>query len=71
MLNKLNSIPLVEVLRNQIVESLHFGIAVIVDYEGNIIAEWGDSDTLIFPRSAMKMIQALPLVESGAIKEFS
>ena len=30
MLNKLNSIPLVEVLRNQIVESLHFGIAVIV-----------------------------------------
>lgn len=32
-------------------------------------ASWGDPSTVIFPRSASKMIQALPLVETGAARK--
>jgi L-asparaginase II len=30
------------------------------------VQAWGDPERIIFPRSSCKMIQALPLVESGA-----
>ncbi len=62
--------PLVEVMRNGIVESSHLGCAVIIDFKGTVIEEWGDSKRIIFPRSSIKMIQALPLIESGALKNF-
>ena len=47
-------------------ESQHLGHAVIVDAAGQVIRAWGDPDEVILPRSSAKMIQALPLVESGA-----
>lgn len=56
---------LVELHRNGILESTHRGHVVVCDREG-VIAEWGHSAEVIFPRSACKMLQALPLVESGA-----
>ena len=31
-----------------------------------LVAGWGDPDAMILPRSSCKMVQALPLVESGA-----
>ena len=31
-----------------------------------IVAAWGDPDAVILPRSSCKMLQALPLLESGA-----
>ena len=56
----------VEVTRGQLVESRHRGLAIVVDAEGKIVFSAGDVDAGIFPRSACKAMQALPLVESGA-----
>jgi len=56
---------LVELHRNGILESAHRGHVVVCD-AGGVIAEWGTPAEVIFPRSAYKMLQALPLVESGA-----
>lgn len=57
---------LVEVLRGDIVESAHRGAFVIVDGDGKLAHGIGDIDMPVFPRSAVKAIQALPLVETGA-----
>ncbi|WP_424930167.1 asparaginase [Amaricoccus tamworthensis] len=57
---------LVEIRRGDIVECLHRGHAVVCDASGNIRAAWGNPDQVILPRSSCKMLQALPLVESGA-----
>lgn len=59
------AVAMVELWRGGILESAHRGHAVICDAKG-IVAAWGDPDAVIFPRSAAKMIQALPLIESGA-----
>jgi L-asparaginase II len=56
---------MVELWRGGLCESRHAGHAVIFG-PGGIEAAWGDPDAVIFPRSSCKMIQALPLVESGA-----
>lgn len=56
----------VEVTRGKLVESRHRGLAVVVDADGAIVYSAGDIDAAIFPRSACKAMQALPLVESGA-----
>lgn len=58
--------PMVEVWRGGRLESLHAGHAVICDARGQIVQAWGDPAAVIFPRSSCKMLQALPLVESGA-----
>jgi L-asparaginase II len=56
----------VEVTRGQLVESRHRGLAIVVDAEGRTVFSAGDVDAGVFPRSACKAMQALPLVESGA-----
>ncbi|MCB2116765.1 MAG: asparaginase [Rhodobacteraceae bacterium] len=58
--------PMIELWRGGILESVHTGHAVICDERGEVIEAWGDPEAVIFPRSSCKMIQALPLVESGA-----
>ncbi|SHH54814.1 asparaginase [Marivita hallyeonensis] len=57
---------LAEVWRGPFMESVHTGHAVICDGSGQIVAAWGDPDAVVLPRSSSKMIQALPLVTSGA-----
>src|SRR5712692_6210423 len=57
---------LVEVLRGALVESRHRGAAAVVDAAGAVVAGWGDIERPVFGRSAIKPLQALPLVESGA-----
>ncbi|MER9557604.1 asparaginase [Mesorhizobium sp. M0323] len=57
---------LVEVLRGAIVESAHRGAVAVFDADGKPVWEIGDTAQPVFPRSAVKAIQALPLVESGA-----
>ena len=56
----------VEVLRGNLVESRHRGMAVVMDGAGDVVFSAGDVDGGVFPRSACKAMQALPLVESGA-----
>ena len=48
------------------VESVHRGAVAVCDAAGRALLEIGDVAQPVFPRSAVKAIQALPLVESGA-----
>ncbi|TIT66211.1 MAG: asparaginase [Mesorhizobium sp.] len=57
---------LIEVLRGAIVESAHRGAVAVFDAGGKPVLEIGDTSKPVFPRSAVKAIQALPLVETGA-----
>ena len=59
-------VDLVEVWRGDMVESLHQGHAVVCDHNGAIVQAWGNPQAVIYPRSSCKMLQALPLLESGA-----
>jgi L-asparaginase II len=56
----------VEVLRGLRVESAHRGAGAIVDADGRTVMAFGDVEKPIYPRSAVKALQALPLIESGA-----
>ena len=61
---------LVEVIRGSLVESVHRGSVAVFDASGKAVVEIGDVGRPVFPRSAVKVIQALPLVESGAADAF-
>ncbi len=56
----------VEVTRGNIVESRHRGSVAVVDIRGDLKIGWGDVKEPVFPRSAIKALQALAYVESGA-----
>ena len=57
---------LVNVMRGDAIESVHCGAVAVLDADGGVLASLGDIDRPIFPRSAVKVLQALPLVASGA-----
>ncbi len=59
-------VAMAELWRGGMLESRHLGHAVICDEKGAVIEAWGDPQAVIFPRSSCKMLQALPLLESGA-----
>ena len=63
-------VDLVEIWRGDLLESVHQGHAVICDASGQIVDAWGDPEAIIYPRSSSKMLQAIPLIESGAAKAF-
>jgi L-asparaginase II len=62
---------LVEAVRGGRVESAHRGAAIVVDATGKQVMSFGDGERLIFPRSSVKALQALPLIESGAADALS
>jgi L-asparaginase II len=59
----------VEVWRGDRVESAHCGAGAAVDADGGIVVQFGDIECPVYPRSAVKALQALPLIESGAADE--
>jgi L-asparaginase II len=61
---------LAEVTRGTMVESRHRGSAVVIDADGAVVLALGDVERPVFPRSAVKAIQALPLLESGAADRY-
>lgn len=58
-------VNLVELWRGGRLESAHAGHAVVMEASGQIRQSWGNPDHVTYPRSSAKMLQALPLVESG------
>ncbi len=58
--------PFAEIWRGAFLESVHSGHAVVCDDSGQIVEAWGDPEKVVLPRSSAKMIQALPLIRSGA-----
>ena len=61
---------LVQIVRGDMVESFFRGAYVIVDFEGQVIDSIGDIERLVYPRSALKPIQAIGMMESGAAQAF-
>jgi len=66
----MNNPILVEVTRGPLVESVHRGSIAVADASGKIVFSLGDLETPVYPRSSLKPIQTLPLVESGAADAF-
>ena len=56
----------VEAWRGRRVESAHRGAGAVIDAGGAVVTAFGDIDRPVYPRSAVKALQALPLIESGA-----
>jgi L-asparaginase II len=61
---------LLDVTRGRYVESRHTGAIAVVDAAGKARVAIGDVARPVFPRSAVKSIQQLPLVESGAADRY-
>lgn len=61
---------LVEVIRGAVVESRHRGAVAVADAAGRTVFSLGDIAVPVFPRSAIKALQALPLVEEGAADRY-
>ncbi len=61
---------LTEIWRGDYLESVHLGHAIVMNSNGEIVASWGDESAEILPRSSCKMLQALPLIESGAADKY-
>lgn len=59
-----------EVTRGDIVESRHRGAFAVVDATGHVVAAEGGIAAAVYPRSAVKAFQCLPLIESGAADRF-
>jgi len=60
---------LAEMTRGNWVENRHRGAFVVCDAGGRVIASAGDIDRAVFPRSAIKSMQAIAMVTSGAIEK--
>ena len=59
-----------EIRRGSLIESRHRGSIAVVDADGSLVLALGNVETLVYPRSAVKAMQALVLVESGAADRF-
>lgn len=62
---------LIEVSRGSLIESRHTGSVAVMNDRGQTVFSWGDATRAVYPRSAVKAIQALALVESGAADHFA
>ncbi len=63
-------VPLIELYRGGTLECTHFGAIAVVDTQGKLLAHAGDADRLIFTRSSLKALQALPFVQAGGPQLF-
>ena len=63
--------PVIAVVkRGSTVESRHRGAFAVSDRSGRIVRQAGDIKSPVFPRSAIKAFQCLPLIESGAAARY-
>lgn len=60
----------IEALRGALVESQHRGAVAVVDAEGARVLAIGDIERPVYPRSAVKALQALVMMEAGAVERF-
>jgi L-asparaginase II len=66
----MNNPALVEAWRGALVESRHGGAVAVSDPGGSLVFARGDVERPVYPRSAIKALQALTLVESGAADRY-
>lgn len=65
MMNDCPYMPIMEITRGKVVESIHFGSIAVVDHRGRLIASYGNPNTVTYLRSSAKPFQALPFLEQG------
>lgn len=58
-------VPLVAQVRGDMVESVHYGSLVVVGADGGVLLQAGDAQTLCYPRSSLKPLQAVAMVRAG------
>ena len=63
-------VPFARVTRGDAVDSVHYGSIAVVDRHGRLLFAAGDPRYLTTTRSALKPLQALPLVAAGGIERF-
>lgn len=61
---------LVEKYRADVLESFHRGVVCLVDSNKQIVYAAGNIHQVCYPRSAMKLFQVIPLIESNAMETF-
>ncbi|WP_308199836.1 asparaginase [Isoptericola croceus] len=59
------AVPLADVVRGDLVESVHLGHLVVLDPRGAVVHAAGDPAAEIWPRSAVKPLQAVAMVQAG------
>jgi len=62
---------LVNQWRGSAIECRHRGAVCVVESSGRVFASFGDVQRLVFARSAIKFIQTIPFVESGALEAYA
>ena len=67
---KSNQLPLYELTRGEIVESVHYGSVAVSDNQGHLVAWYGDPNTVTYLRSAAKPFQALPFIEANGPEKY-
>ncbi|MCM3765064.1 asparaginase [Neobacillus niacini] len=66
----MNSTSLINVTRGNLIESVHYGHIAVVDAKGQLLYYAGNPNAVVFARSSMKPIQAIPVVETGAAEHY-
>jgi L-asparaginase II len=61
---------LIELTRGALVESAHAGVVAVARADGGLGASAGEVAAPVFPRSAIKPLQALPFLETGTVERF-
>lgn len=59
-------VELARIERSGLIESRHVGAAAVVDASGTVLRAVGDITATVFPRSALKPLQAIAMLELGA-----
>lgn len=61
---------LVQVNRGGVLESFHRGSVCVVNSANEVVFKLGNSNQICYPRSALKLVQTLPLIDLGGIEHF-
>lgn len=69
-MSKTNQLPIYELTRGGIVESVHYGSVAVSDNQGHLVAWYGDPNTFTFLRSSAKPFQALPFIETNGAERY-
>lgn len=61
-----DAVELAIVDRGGFVESRHVGAALVLNEQGEVVAQYGNTDAYILPRSSLKPLQAIATLNAGA-----
>ena len=60
-----DAVVVAELIRDGRAESFHHGVVAVVDSAGNTLLERGNAEAVVYPRSTLKPLQAIAVLETG------